>query len=68
MRIQIRLTDQTFQALHKLSNRHCRNIRQQAVWIIERELERCELLQPMNYQSNQNFVAEKLDKYEEDLS
>lgn len=43
-RIPIRLNDECLDALRTLAKQQYRDVRQQAAWIIERELERCGLL------------------------
>lgn len=43
-RIPIRLQDESLDALHTLAKQEYRDIRQQAAWIIEQELERRGLL------------------------
>lgn len=43
-RIPIRLNDECTMALQALARQEHRDIRQQAVWIIEKELERCGFL------------------------
>lgn len=44
-RIPIRLDDESLTALQTLARQECRDVRQQAAWIIERELKRRGLLQ-----------------------
>ena len=44
VRIPIRLNDESIPALQILAEQEYRDIRQQAAWMIEHELERCGLL------------------------
>ena len=43
-RIPIRLSDESLTALRTMARQEYRDVRQQAAWIIEQELERCGLL------------------------